>query len=83
MLEWVAQWEAKAYPSLKPLAAWTTELLQRMSFIGKWVAEGAPPAFWISGFFFPQAFLTGTLQVREAGTPPPPRARGALVSVSR
>ena len=53
------QWEAKAYPSLKPLAAWTAELLQRLNFIGKWVADGAPPAFWISGFFFPQAFLTG------------------------
>ncbi|KAK7907431.1 hypothetical protein WMY93_016043 [Mugilogobius chulae] len=42
-------WKAKAYPSLKPLASWVTDLLQRTSFLQ-------------SGFFFPQAFLTGTLQ---------------------
>merc|ERR1712151_664036 len=55
-------WQAKAYPSLKPLSAWTTELVQRLDFVSAWVADGAPPVFWISGFFFPQAFLTGTLQ---------------------
>merc|ERR1712216_251891 len=55
-------WEDKAYPSLKPLAAWFQDLLERVSFIHKWIEQGKPAAYWISGFYFPQAFLTGTLQ---------------------
>jgi dynein heavy chain len=55
-------WAAKAYPSLKPLAAWTVDLLARVEFVQGWINVGIPPAFWISGFYFPQAFLTGTLQ---------------------
>ncbi|KAG8459526.1 hypothetical protein KFE25_012861 [Diacronema lutheri] len=55
-------WVDKAYPSLKPLSAWVADLQARVAFISRWIAQGAPPAFWISGFFFPQAFLTGTMQ---------------------
>ncbi|BBN11637.1 hypothetical protein Mp_5g13570 [Marchantia polymorpha subsp. ruderalis] len=55
-------WQGKAYPSLKPLSAWIDDLLERCKFISKWIAEGVPAVIWISGFFFPQAFLTGTLQ---------------------
>lgn len=38
------------------------DLRERIGFINKWQNDGIPSAFWISGFYFPQAFLTGTLQ---------------------
>jgi len=55
-------WAEVAYPSLMPLANWVSDLLARCAFIQLWIDEGTPLCFWISGFFFPQAFLTGSLQ---------------------
>jgi dynein heavy chain len=55
-------WTAIAYPSMKPLNSWLADLNERLKFLRDWVDFGQPRAFWISGFFFPQAFLTGTKQ---------------------
>jgi dynein heavy chain len=55
-------WEVVAYPSFKPLASWIKDLNERVAFMASWLKIGNPPSFWISGFFFPQGFLTGVLQ---------------------
>jgi dynein heavy chain len=55
-------WASVAYPSLKPCSAWTDDLMMRLKFINEWIERGVPIVFWISGFYFPQAFLTGSMQ---------------------
>jgi dynein heavy chain len=55
-------WVACGFLSLKPLASWIEDCNARIDFLNGWIARGTPSVFWISGFFFPQAFLTGTLQ---------------------
>jgi hypothetical protein len=47
-------WEAAAYPSLKPLASWVKDFHARISFMRDWLQHGQPTVFWMSGFFFPQ-----------------------------
>jgi len=55
-------WAKVAYPSLKPLASWVPDLIRRVNFIQSWFELGKPPVFWVSGFYFPQAFITGVMQ---------------------
>ncbi|WZN65643.1 heavy chain of dynein [Chloropicon roscoffensis] len=57
-----ALWERYAYPSLKPLAGWVKDFLERVEFMDRWLCDGEPNSFWLSGLFFPQGFLTGALQ---------------------
>merc|ERR1712166_627749 len=55
-------WGKAAYPSLKPLGSWVKDLYQRIEFIRSWLHKGRPKHFWLSGFYFPQGFMTGMLQ---------------------
>lgn len=58
-----AKWlEPLGFPSIKPLGSWLEDLLARLRFMSKWFYEGAPNTYWLSCFFFPQGFMTASLQ---------------------
>merc|ERR1712130_115381 len=58
-----SMWAAKSYPSLKKLGGYVADLAVRLSFLQTWIDNRqAPAASWISGFYFPQSFLTAVNQ---------------------
>ena len=56
-----AAWH-KAYPSLKPLAAWSRDLTLRWAQLMEWCEKGPPKVFWLAGFTYPMGFLTALMQ---------------------
>ncbi|ALC49870.1 Dhc16F [Drosophila busckii] len=57
-----AMWAKRSFLSIKPLPSYIVDFQRRIDFIQHWAENGQPRSYWISGFFFPQSFLTGVLQ---------------------
>jgi dynein heavy chain len=51
-----------SYLNEMPLSGWIKDLNKRIDCFNHWKEVKKPYVFWISGFFFPQAFLTAQLQ---------------------
>lgn len=58
-------WSKRAYPSLRPLASWLTNLETRLNQLDEWTQNPTeiPKVTWISGLINPQSFLTAIMQV--------------------
>lgn len=57
---------SSAYPSVKPLASWSVDLVDRIEQMKAW-GQRTPTVFWLSGFTYPTGFLK-SLQQQQART---------------
>ncbi|KAL0220777.1 hypothetical protein RCL1_000631 [Eukaryota sp. TZLM3-RCL] len=60
-----------AYPSMRKLALWVSDLIDRITQLRSWAEGVTPKVFWLSGFTYPTQFLTCLLQscARANGVP--------------
>ncbi|TYZ65632.1 hypothetical protein PybrP1_006817 [[Pythium] brassicae (nom. inval.)] len=58
-------WEKLAFPSLRPLGSWLTNLEARLQQLDEWTQNPAeiPRVTWLAGLVNPQSFLTAIMQV--------------------
>ena len=56
-----AAWLKKSWESAT-IGTWFQGLLMRHKQLDKWLREGRPKAYWLTGFFNPQGFLTAMKQ---------------------
>lgn len=62
----------KAYPSQKPLAAWSRDLVLRVEHFAQWARTLKPPTlFWLAAYTFPTGFVTAVLQTSARATQTP------------
>ncbi|XP_026839391.1 dynein heavy chain 2, axonemal [Drosophila erecta] len=65
------QW-LKAYNSLKPLAAWSRDLIHRVGHFNSWAKTlRSPTLFWLAAYTFPTGFVTAVLQTSARATKTP------------
>lgn len=55
-------WEKVSFASLKTLGSWFSDLIFRVAFMRIWLKNGEPSCFPLPVFFFPQGFMTASLQ---------------------
>lgn len=55
-------WLKDSFASLKSLGSWVADLTFRVKFFRSWLTKGSPSAFPLHVFFFPQGFMTASLQ---------------------
>ncbi|XP_039299154.1 dynein heavy chain 7, axonemal-like [Nilaparvata lugens] len=55
-------WMDISYPSRKNLSSYICDLVKRVEVLKEWERNGIPNEYWLSGFYFPQCFLTAVLQ---------------------
>jgi len=55
-------WKKVSHPSLMSLSSYMADLYERLAMYTHWYDHGTPTVFWMSGFFFTQAFMTAAMQ---------------------
>jgi dynein heavy chain len=57
-----ALWQAVSQLIMPNIGLWWVNILNRNEQLVSWLASNRPNAFWLTGFFNPQGFLTANRQ---------------------